>query len=265
VADLLSTANSRASLADVTGMTAAVQGFLNNVVAAAGYGAAVETPEQLKQSVAAAMIGPRASMELQDGTPGVPAAGGPAAPAAGGAADAGSVGGVAVAVGEVVSSDEEDEDEEKNTFHLAPATSSEVASAAAAAGGAGAGAAGAAAPSTTIAPAANGAVAAAGPSRPGLQADSSVASASSSSSSQPVKVLGRSGSLSASGCMSQGRALLLKDAFLVFRALCKLSIRTSDSVTITDPTAVRGKVRLDPVQSLLGTLHTALPLPAGSS
>jgi hypothetical protein len=28
----------------------------------------------------------------------------------------------------------------------------------------------------------------------------------------------------------------------VFRALCKLSIRTSDSVTISDPTAVRGKV-----------------------
>jgi hypothetical protein len=37
--------------------------------------------------------------------------------------------------------------------------------------------------------------------------------------------------------------LLLKDAFLVFRALCKLSTRTSDSATVQDPTAVRGKVR----------------------
>jgi hypothetical protein len=36
--------------------------------------------------------------------------------------------------------------------------------------------------------------------------------------------------------------LLLKDAFLVFRALCKLSIRTSDSATVQDPTALRGKV-----------------------
>ncbi|KIZ07158.1 Brefeldin A-inhibited guanine nucleotide-exchange protein 2, partial [Monoraphidium neglectum] len=36
--------------------------------------------------------------------------------------------------------------------------------------------------------------------------------------------------------------LLLKDAFLVFRALCKLSIRTSDSATVLDPTAARGKL-----------------------
>lgn len=32
---------------------------------------------------------------------------------------------------------------------------------------------------------------------------------------------------------------LQKDAFLVFRALCKLSIRTSDVETLADPTAVR--------------------------
>lgn len=37
-------------------------------------------------------------------------------------------------------------------------------------------------------------------------------------------------------------AVLQKDAFLVFRALCKLSIRTSDTATVQDPTAVRGKV-----------------------
>ena len=33
--------------------------------------------------------------------------------------------------------------------------------------------------------------------------------------------------------------MLHKDAFLVFRALCKLSIRTSDSAAVQDPTAVR--------------------------
>lgn len=46
----------------------------------------------------------------------------------------------------------------------------------------------------------------------------------------------------AGGVGQQGSGLLLKDAFLVFRALCKLSIRTSDSATVQDPTAVRGKV-----------------------
>ena len=38
-------------------------------------------------------------------------------------------------------------------------------------------------------------------------------------------------------------AVLAKDAFLVFRALCKLSTRSSESSTGTDPTAIRGKVR----------------------
>ncbi|GIL58908.1 hypothetical protein Vafri_13917, partial [Volvox africanus] len=37
-------------------------------------------------------------------------------------------------------------------------------------------------------------------------------------------------------------AVLQRDAFLVFRALCKLSIRTNDSATANDPTSVRGKV-----------------------
>ncbi|KAG2485588.1 hypothetical protein HYH03_015653 [Edaphochlamys debaryana] len=36
--------------------------------------------------------------------------------------------------------------------------------------------------------------------------------------------------------------VLQRDAFLVFRALCKLSIRTNDTTAATDPTAVRGKV-----------------------
>ena len=38
-------------------------------------------------------------------------------------------------------------------------------------------------------------------------------------------------------------AVLAKDAFLVFRALCKLSIRTADATTHMDLTALRGKVR----------------------
>ena len=38
-------------------------------------------------------------------------------------------------------------------------------------------------------------------------------------------------------------AILQKDAFLVFRALCKLSIRTADASSGTDLTAIRGKVR----------------------
>ena len=37
--------------------------------------------------------------------------------------------------------------------------------------------------------------------------------------------------------------MLAKDAFLVFRALCKLSTRSSESSAGADPTAIRGKVR----------------------
>lgn len=39
-------------------------------------------------------------------------------------------------------------------------------------------------------------------------------------------------------------AVLQKDAFLVFRALCKLSIKTADAASGTDLTATRGKVLL---------------------
>ncbi len=42
---------------------------------------------------------------------------------------------------------------------------------------------------------------------------------------------------------SAADGILQKDAFLVFRALCKLSVRSSETATGTDPTAVRGKVR----------------------
>ncbi len=37
-------------------------------------------------------------------------------------------------------------------------------------------------------------------------------------------------------------SVLQKDAFLVFRALCKLSIKTADASSGTDVTATRGKV-----------------------
>lgn len=218
VADMLSTAGAKTSLADISGMTAAVQGFLNNVVAAAGYGAAVETPEQLKQSVAAA-IGPRHSMELPDNVPAAAAAAAPAAGSGSGGSDGGMAAVAAAAVADVSSSDEEED--EKNTFHLAPATSSDVAAApaAAAAGSNGAAADGAAAGSSVR--------------------DAAARSQSSAASTEHAAAPAAAG---AAATVSQGRALLLKDAFLVFRALCKLSIRTSDSVTITDPTAVRGKV-----------------------
>ena len=47
--------------------------------------------------------------------------------------------------------------------------------------------------------------------------------------------------LSASA-QAQMEAALQKDAFLVFRALCKLSVRASETATGTDMTAIRGKV-----------------------
>jgi brefeldin A-inhibited guanine nucleotide-exchange protein len=241
---MLSTAGSKISMADISGMTAAVQGFLNNVVAAAGYGAAVETPEQLKQSVAAAVLGPRHSMELPEGMQL------PATPAAAAAAGAGSSsgGGAATAVAgagvpDVSTSDEEED--EKNTFHLAPAHSSDSTAAAAAAADGGSSSAAAAA-GVTSAPTANGG--AAGSSSVG-QGSSGVglppAAAGAGGSQVPKQELSRLGSTAATGGANQGRALLLKDAFLVFRALCKLSIRTSDTVTVSDPTAVRGKVSVE--------------------
>jgi brefeldin A-inhibited guanine nucleotide-exchange protein len=257
VADMLSTAGSKISMADISGMTAAVQGFLNNVVAAAGYGAAVETPEQLKQSVAAAVLGPRHSMELPEGMqlPATPAA---AAAGAGGLSGGGAATAVAGAgVPEVSTSDEEED--EKNTFHLAPAHSSDSTAAAAAAAAADGGSSSAAAVAgVTPAPTANGG--AAGSSSMG-QVSSGVglppAAVGGSGSQVPKQELSRMGPTAATGGANQGRALLLKDAFLVFRALCKLSIRTSDTVTVSDPTAVRGKVRL------VGTALLACVLSSG--
>eukprot|EP00798_Chlamydomonas_sp_ICE-L_P022401 gene22401-29513_t len=51
-----------------------------------------------------------------------------------------------------------------------------------------------------------------------------------------------SGGLRPTDAAEARTSLMRKDAFLVFRALCKLSIRTSDAATVMDPTAVRGKV-----------------------
>ena len=47
----------------------------------------------------------------------------------------------------------------------------------------------------------------------------------------------------------QMEAALQKDAFLVFRALCKLSVRASETATGTDMTAIRGKVSCQPLTS----------------
>ena len=52
---------------------------------------------------------------------------------------------------------------------------------------------------------------------------------------------GETGSGGASEAMT---SVLAKDAFLVFRALCKLSIRTSETAAPGDLTSVRGKVPL---------------------
>jgi brefeldin A-inhibited guanine nucleotide-exchange protein len=254
VADMLSTTGAKTSLADISGMTAAVQGFLNNVVAAAGYGAATETPEQLKQSVAAAIIGPRHSMELPEGLTPRAAAGTAAAAGDGSGGGTGSAAAAAAAVDAVSSSDEEED--EKNTFHLAPATSSEVA-AAAAAGSSSSSAAAAAAAGSGAAHIANGDASAA--ARAGaLSPPAGGGSAANSSGGRPSAKLAHAGSSGASSAANQGKALLLKDAFLVFRALCKLSIRTSDTLTISDPTAVRGKVCWPPVSTTVLTTATTL-------
>lgn len=56
-------------------------------------------------------------------------------------------------------------------------------------------------------------------------------------------------------------AVLARDAFLVFRALCKLSTRSSESSTGADPTAIRGKVRLQAHQrNALNSLFCAAVL-----
>jgi len=49
----------------------------------------------------------------------------------------------------------------------------------------------------------------------------------------------------------QMEAALQKDAFLVFRALCKLSVRASETAAGTDMTAIRGKVSGLPIPSVV--------------
>lgn len=214
VADLLGFTHSKTSAADLSSVTTAVQGFLNNVVAAAGYGAALETPEQMKQSVAVAIGGPRASMDLDTAAAAAHVAAKvqqEAGTSRSGSTAAGAPEGsgqTEVLVTNGMSTD--DEDDERNTFHLADAASGSLA-----------------ASSSTAAPAA-----VAGDAHPAGAAAAGVPSAGAAT-----------GGPGDGQAVHAGVALLLKDAFLVFRALCKLSIRTSDTVTVSDPTAVRGKVR----------------------
>jgi brefeldin A-inhibited guanine nucleotide-exchange protein len=198
VADMLGLTNARtASPAD--GMVSAVQGFLNSVVAVAGY-SQQPTPEQVKLSVAEAMSR-RDSLGSQDGS-------------------------------ESSVSSELGEDGER--FQLA------LEAAAAAAGGGTAAGDGAAASGEQAGEAGSregsGGGAAAG--KPGA----GQASGSSSHHTHHHGSGHHHGGHHHHHHAGSSTSVLLKDAFLVFRALCKLSIRTSDSVTVADPTAVRGKV-----------------------
>jgi brefeldin A-inhibited guanine nucleotide-exchange protein len=197
VADMLGLTNARtASPAD--GMVSAVQGFLNSVVAVAGY-SQQPTPEQVKLSVAEAMSR-RDSLGSQDGSES-------------------SVG------------SELGEDGER--FQLA------LEAAAAAAGGPAAGGEDAADGGAGEAGSREGSGGGAADAKPGATGE-----AGSSSSGHHTHPGGHHGHHGSGHHHHHGSStsLLLKDAFLVFRALCKLSIRTSDSVTVADPTAVRGKV-----------------------
>lgn len=209
VSDMLGLSNpAKSSTADASSVTSAVQGFLNNVVAAAGYGAAVETQQQLKQSLTRAILAPRASTDMADAPAAARAAA--AGAAAGGADSSGQQQQepVVVVTGEV---SDDDEDEERGTFHLAGS------------GGSGSlptcGGSGAAKAAAAASPAA---------------ADSAGGASGAAVAGTPHGAV----------VLPASVALLHKDAFLVFRALCKLSIRTSDLVTVSDPTAVRGKVRV---------------------
>lgn len=60
-------------------------------------------------------------------------------------------------------------------------------------------------------------------------------------------------------------AQLQKDAFLVFRALCKLSIRSTDAAPGSEATTIRGKVRCMMRQSLGRPVHAQACLPAALS
>eukprot|EP00798_Chlamydomonas_sp_ICE-L_P027640 gene27640-7278_t len=80
----------------------------------------------------------------------------------------------------------------------------------------------------------------------GRHKESSQGGAAQTEGSTPTEGGGSQANLDPSNVSSHTEesvsAMLQKDAFLVFRALCKLSIRTSDEATVKDPTAVRGKV-----------------------
>jgi brefeldin A-inhibited guanine nucleotide-exchange protein len=224
VADMLGLSNpAKSNAADASSVTSAVQGFLNNVVAAAGYGAAVESHQQLKQSLTRSIMAPRASTDLDNAAARVSASGG--ADGTGQQQDEP----VVVVTGEV---SDDDEDEERGTFHLAGSGDS---GSLATYSSSGTPEAAAVAASPAAAGSTGGAAAAA-------HAGGATAAAPHGAVLLPASV-----------------ALLHKDAFLVFRALCKLSIRTSDLVTVSDPTAVRGKVRPCEADMQFCSMHAMCP------
>eukprot|EP00879_Flechtneria_rotunda_P009955 GHRR01010411.1.p1 GENE.GHRR01010411.1~~GHRR01010411.1.p1 ORF type:complete len:1258 (+),score=566.72 GHRR01010411.1:286-4059(+) len=248
VADMLGTASQKASSMDISGMATAVQGFLNNVVAAAGYGAAMETSEQVRQSVAEAMSAPRHSMDLDSrahsatspaATPKAVAAAsgnssaieqhaaavtsiGAAAIGADAADECESAGVLSAGISGNISDDEEFQDDVKNTFQLATSDSIGSSKAKAAIDGQPADAT----PAVAVV------------QSPGTTPAAAAAKTAATAGAKGVGSLGTGGMAG----LSPVASVLLKDALLVFRALCKLSIRTSDSVTVSDPTAVRGKL-----------------------
>jgi hypothetical protein len=227
VADMLANA-SRSSGTDLSSVTTAVQGFLNNVVAGAGYGFGLETPEQVKQSVAAAVRAPRASLDSSEAAAAAATNAGQrqqwqavvAEPGqhASAATVAAAEDAVLAAVEDTGDDDSSYEDDEKDRFHLAEGDSGGTTKAAA------------------VSPAA---VSESDRSKGGHFAKSGIPPGSTA----PIGAVAAAAAAGAAAAGigqagSTGSSLLTKDAFLVFRALCKLSIRTS-----TDPTAVRGKVR----------------------
>ncbi|KAI8465270.1 MAG: hypothetical protein J3K34DRAFT_525495 [Monoraphidium minutum] len=223
VADMLSIAKGGIAPADASGVTSAVQNFLNGVIGMTGYGgpSAQQQADALRSSVAAqfaaqqgdvaAMGSPAAApaaqppqpppaLALPEGAAGAQAGGGEAAAAAA----AGAGGGVSGAGSET------SEEDDAERFKLGgDAGGGDSGGGVEAAGGQAAGA---------------GAAAAGGAQHGGGHHHH------------------HGGGHHHHHHGGGGGGLLLKDAFLVFRALCKLSIRTSDSATVADPTAVRGKL-----------------------
>ena len=83
-------------------------------------------------------------------------------------------------------------------------------------------------------PVANGTLSSTAKSQDGAEASAAASSPPQQSPPQPVPI----------------EVTLQKDAYLVFRALCKLSIRSSDNSASADLTVMRGKVSLSLLDSI---------------